>query len=469
VLLRFPIVLFGLAAWLLLAAGANAASSGAIFPFKVSESTLSNGLQVLVVPYDSPGTVAYYLVVRTGSRDEVEPGHTGFAHFFEHIMFRGTEKYPQERYEAVLKDIGADSNATTGSDMTRYYIVGPAAQLETMMEIEADRFQHLQYTEEVFRTEAQAVLGEYNKNFANPILPLFQEVSRLAYTRHTYRHLTIGFLDDIKAMPGYYDYSRAFFDRFYRPENCTLVVVGDVKPDEVKRLAEKHYGGWKRGYRPADIPVEPPQTGRKTGHVDWPNPIRPQFLRAYHTPAFSTDTADSAALDVIAQLLFDESSPLYQELVVDKQWLDVFSGQPFTRRDPAQFSIYGRVKSADLIPKVTEVIDRHLAELKDRPVDAARLARVKSHLRYQFALGLDTPGNVADQIAEALALTGNFQDINRRYVQYEKLTPGDIERTARAVFRPENETLVTLSHPDDPASAAKPASPANPATPGGVR
>jgi len=139
--------------------GSTRASGEDIFPFAVHETTLDNGFKVVAVPYDSPGTVAHLLVVRTGSRDEVEPGHSGFAHFFEHMMFRGTERYSQDAYNDELKSMGADSNAFTSDDRTVYYIVGPAAKLETMMDIESDRFKNLEYTEEGFKKEALAVLG----------------------------------------------------------------------------------------------------------------------------------------------------------------------------------------------------------------------------------------------------------------------------------------------------------------------
>ena len=426
-------------------AGAQTAASGDVFPFKVHETTLENGLKVVVIPYDSPGTVAYYTVVRTGSRDEVEPGHSGFAHFFEHMMFRGTDKYSKDDYNDVLKRIGADSNAYTSDDETVYHIVGPASELATMMDIESDRFKNLKYKEDVFRTEALAVLGEYNKNVSNPIQPMYEKVRDLAFEKHTYKHTTMGFLEDIKAMPGYYDYSLKFFDRFYRPENITLVMVGDVKPQAVD-MVRKYYGDWKKGYKAPEVPVEPPQKQRQTGHIDWPNPIRPHVALAYRIPAFSATATDSAALDLIEQLLFAESAPLYQELVVKNQWVDFISGSPGLSRDPSLFLIFSRVKSEDLIPKVKETVDRYVKQLQSEPVDAKRLDRIKSHMRYAFALGLSTPGSVASQAASAIAVTGDVHAINQRFAQYQKVTPADIQRVARETFQTQKETMVTLSH-----------------------
>lgn len=425
---------------------ARAQAAGDIFPYKVHETTLDNGLQVVVIPYDSPGTVAYYTVVRTGSRDEVEPGHSGFAHFFEHMMFRGTDKYSQDEYNDVLKRMGADSNAYTSDDQTVYHIVGPASELGTMMDMESDRFKNLKYTEDAFRTEALAVLGEYNKSASNPFLPMYEKLRDLAYQKHTYKHSTLGFLDDIKAMPGYYKYSLGFFDRFYRPENITLVVVGDAQPDKVFAMARQYYGDWKKGYQAPKVEPEPPQTAAKKAHIDWPSATSPYLMAGYHMPAFSTDKPDSAALSLVSQLLFSESAPLYQELVVDKQWVDFIGGDADFHRDPYLFSYFARVKSEDLVPKVKAAVDRHIAELAAKPVDPKRLERIKSHLRYDFALGLDTPGAVANQAANAIAVAGDLDAINRLYRQYDKVTPADIQRVVRETFRPQNETYVTLSH-----------------------
>jgi zinc protease len=418
-----------------------------IFPYQVAENTLDNGFKTIAIPYDSPGTVAYVTVVRTGSRDEVEPGHSGFAHFFEHMMFRGTEKYSQDRYTQVLKVMGADSNASTQDDFTEFHIIGPSSELEKMMDIESDRFKNLKYDEQAFRTEALAVLGEYNKDASSPSLPMEEKLRDLAFTRHTYKHTTIGFIADVKAMPNYYQYSLQFHQRFYRPENCILVVVGDVQPQQVFALAKRYYGDWQRGYQAPPIVAEPPQSVPKSAHLDWPTPTHPQLFSGYHIPAFSTQSVDTAALDLIGQLLFSESAPLYQEVVNDKQWVDFLQGGPDLHRDPYLFVIAARAKSEELIPQVQQAIDRHIGELKARPVDAARLERIKSHLRHAFALSLNTPAAVAFQVAQYLALSGDVQSINRAFAEYQQVTPADIQRLATTVFRPENQTVVTLSHP----------------------
>jgi len=439
------------------AAAGAAPAAGLAFPYPVHEIVLDNGLEVVAIPYDSPGTVAYFTVVRTGSRQEVEPGHSGFAHFFEHMMFRGTERYSQDEYNDVLKRMGADSNAFTTDDYTNYYIVGPAAKLETMMELEADRFLNLAYDEEGFRTEALAVLGEYNKNASSPFLPMFEKVRDLAFDEHTYQHTTLGFLEDIEAMPGYYDYSLRFFDRFYRPENTVVLVVGDVEPERVFALARRYYGGWERGYRGVEIAAEPEQAEARSAELDWPTPTRPRLMIAYRAPAFEPSSTETAALDLVGQLLFAESAPLYQELVVDEQWVDFISGDASWHRDPYLFMVNAQVKSPELVPKVRRAIEEALAGLAERPVDPERLDRIQRHLRYDFALSLDSPAAVGFAAAEMLQLTGGVDGLNAVYAGYREATPADVRRVAREVFQPSRQTVVTLMHSPgaggDPAAA----------------
>jgi zinc protease len=443
------------------AAGKPAPAASEVFPFKIHRQTLDNGMKLVAVPYDSPGTIAFYVVMRTGSRDEVEAGHSGFAHFFEHMMFRGTEKYPKDAYTDVLKRMGADSNAFTTDDETVFHMIAPASQLPLIMDIESDRFKNLKYDQDAFRTEALAVYGEYNKSVSNPVQPMFEKLHDVAFEKHTYKHTTLGFVADIKAMPNYYDYSIQFFNRFYRPENATLLVVGDVKPDNAFALAKQYFGDWKKGYKPADIPVEPPQTAKKTASIDWPNPTHPFVMIGYHVPADSATAVDSAALDLLGELLFSDSAPLFQDLVVKTQSVDFVQGGTSASRDPGLFTILARVKTDELVPKVQETIGRYIHDLQTKPVDAKELDRIKSHQRYAFELGLDTPGNTAAQAAQAIAIYGDIDALNQRFVAYQKVTPADIQRVANKFFQPQNETVVTLAHKATAAAA--------PGTQGGAR
>ena len=215
-----------------------------ILPYPTETRTLENGLKIIVMRMPSDGLIAYWSIVRTGSRDEFEVGRSGFAHFFEHMMFRGTELYPADRYQRIMTELGSDANAYTTDDLTAYHVSMTTADLEQVMILESDRFQNLAYSEPAFQTEAGAVYGEYRKSRTDPFFALYEKMMGTAFTTHTYGHTTLGFEEDIAAMPTLYEYSREFFGRYYRPDNVVLFVAGDVEPATVLALAQKYYGGW---------------------------------------------------------------------------------------------------------------------------------------------------------------------------------------------------------------------------------
>jgi zinc protease len=173
----------------------------------------------------------------------------------------------------------------------------------------------------------------------------------------------------------------------------------------------------------------------------------------YHVPADLAASVDSASLDLLGELLFSESAPLFQDLVVKNQWVDFVQGGTSGTRDPGLFTILARVKSDDLVPKVQATIDRYIHDLQTKPVDAKQLDRIKSHQRYAFELGLDTPGNTAAQAAQAIAVYGDIDALNQRFATYQKVTPADIQRVATKFLQSQNETVVTLAHKAAPAAA----------------
>jgi zinc protease len=399
---------------------------------------------VFVVEYDSPGLVAYYSIVRTGSRNEVEPGRSGFAHFFEHMMFRGTAQFPTEKYNAAIKAMGADSNAFTSDDMTVYHILAGAQALPTIVTIEADRFQHLEYAEAEFQKEARAVLGEYNKGASDPLQPMVEALYDHAFQTHTYKHTTIGFLRDIEDMPNQFAYSRQFFDRYYRPDNTILLIVGDVTADKVLPLIEEHYGAWSTGPARPTIPVEPPQPREQRATVPWKGASLPMLFIGYHAPAFSTTNIDSAALEVLAELVFAERSPLFRRLVLDEQKVEHIDGSVERHVDPNLFNILARVKQGKDVPYVEKAIYDEIARVAAQGTDDKTLAEVVSRTRYAFAGNLSTADRVALVGSEFLALTGKLSTIDDTFALLAQVTVADVKRVAAKYFTPQNRTVVVL-------------------------
>ncbi|MFN7988721.1 MAG: pitrilysin family protein [Thermoanaerobaculia bacterium] len=450
---------------LALALSASALAAGAapkgpemsrdLLPFKATETTLPNGLRVIVVPTGFPNLVSLQIPVQTGSRNEVEPGKSGFAHFFEHMMFRGTKAYPPEKYQAILTKAGARQNAYTTDDYTNYHTTFAKEDLEKVLEIEADRFQNLLYPEEAFKTESRAVLGEYNKNSANPISKLFEATRDAAFTTHTYKHTTMGFLRDIEDMPNQFAYSKAFFDRWYRPEYATVIVAGDVDPAKVLPLVEKYWGSWKRGTYTVEIPTEPAPTGPKTVHVPWATPTLPWVVVSFHGPAFSTTEKDWAALDLLLDLAFGPTSDAYRKLVETEQKVDQLFPNVPASADPQLVSAGARVKKLEDAVAVRDEILRTFATLRTEPVAARRLADAKANARYGLVRRLDNTEAIAGTLARYVRHRREYGTLNELYRLYDALTPDDLRAAAQKYVVDAGLVLTTLSHEAPPPALAQ--------------
>lgn len=433
-------LLAGLSGWMVAHAGERS-----FFSYPYSQDDLSNGLRLITVPTDNPNLVALYIVVRTGSRNEVEPGKSGFAHLFEHMMFRGSEHYSAADRDALLKRAGAESNAYTDDDRTVYHEVFAKEDLDKVMELEADRFQRLKYRPEVYKTETQAVLGEYNKNSADPREKMEEVLRATAFRKHTYRHTTMGFLQDIQNMPQEFDYSWQFYHRYYRPEYTTIILVGDVTRPRALDLTQRYFGDWKRGnYAPA-IPVEPPQAASLTNHIDWPSPTLPLLCVAFHGPAYSDEQPDKAALDLLGLIAFGENSELYQRLVLQEQKVDELNVDFGDLIDPELFTVSARIKKPEDVAYVQEQILGTFQRFTREPVPVDRLEATQSHLRYATALALDSSEAIASFLAPYIALRRSPETIDKLFAVYRRVTPNIIREMAGRYFIESHRVIVTLA------------------------
>jgi zinc protease len=421
-----------------------AAQSTKAFPFPTELHTLPNGLRIVLIPYDSPGLCAYYTLMRVGSRNEPEAGRSGYAHFFEHMMFRGTPTHSGDEYNKTVTKLGLDTNAFTSNDMTVYHLYGPSKALPTIIDYEADRFQHLAYDEAQFKTEAGAILGEYAKSASNPEQILDEKMSETAFTQHTYRHTVIGYLDDVKAMPSGFAYSREFFRRYYTPDNATVVVVGDFDKKETLDHLGKAYGGWSGKLDAATIPVEPAQKEPRRAHVDWKTPTLPRLWLAWHTPA-AGDLAGSAVQSVLDAYLFGPTSPLYQDLVLGRQLVDSMFVPWDPSRDPALFGVVLRVKKAGDVDTVEKTVLAEIKKLAAGSVDQKRLDAVRSNLKYGAVLGLNTANRVAVTLARTTAQTGDVEYMNKLYARIDKIKAPELAAFAKRWLSDGNRTTVTLA------------------------
>jgi zinc protease len=441
-------------------------ASNDVLPFKATETTLPNGLKVIVVPTGFPNLVSIQIPVQTGSRNEVEPGKSGFAHFFEHLMFRGTPKTPPDKYRQIMAKAGARDNAGTGDDSTHYYSTFAKEDLETILDVYADMFQNLSYSEADFKTEARAILGEYNKNSAEPLEKLFEVQRDHFYQAHTYKHTTMGFIKDIENMPNEYAYSKTFFERWYRPQFTTLIIAGDVTPERVLPLVEKYWGNWKGlGARasgleggntmPVQIPKEPPPNGPKYVHVPWTSETLPWVTVAFPGPAFDEHSRESAAVEMLGAIYFGQTSDLYKKLVVAEQKVDVLLTDVPSSVDSSLFTVMARVKNTADAVYVRDQILSTFAEARFGQVPAARLAEARSNTRYSFARTIDSTERVAAVVAHYTSYKRSYQTVNNFYRTLESLTPADLQATAAKYFTDAGLVVTTLSKDPLPAAIEK--------------
>jgi zinc protease len=423
--------------------------SESMFPYKYQEASLDNGLKIILIPMENAGLLSYATVVKVGSRMEVEPGHTGFAHFFEHMMFRGTKKYPAEKYAEILLEIGGDRNAFTGDDFTVYYTNFPSRFLEKVVDVESDRFMNLEYPVPEFQTEAKAVLGEYNKNFANPFVQLEEKMNGTAFEKSTYKHTTMGFLKDIQDMPNQFEYSRTFFNRFYRPENCTIIITGKFDPDQALALIRKYYSPWKRGDYTVQLPEEPSQIAEKRATVAYQGETLPILAIGYKAPAFSPDNKEFAALSLLSDLAFGETSDLYQKLVLKEQKADFITADYSPHLGPHLFTVYARLKKAEDLASVEESVHQTLEQMKQKPVDEKRLADLKSNRKYSFLMSFDTSKSITNGFYNSntpyVALIWGVKGVDTLFATYQSVTPQDIQKATQKYLQKEKSTVVTLT------------------------
>jgi zinc protease len=424
-------------------------SQAGVFPFEVESEVLENGLTVHVIPMESPGVVAYYTWMNVGSRNEVDPGRTGFAHFFEHLMFYGTETLGREERERAILRLGMEENAYTNLDETVYHGVLPAHGLERYIEIQSDQFQNLALTEDAVQREAGAVYGEFRKSQASTFRRLHSAVKSSAFTEHTYGHSTLGYEADIADMTSAFAYARTFFDRYYRPELTTLLVVGDAEPETVFALVRKHYGAWSPASQPpAPLPPEPDQTEARRVEIEWEAPTAARLVMAWKIPQHSNETPESAHLELVSNLLFAEVGRLQSRLIREEAIAYDLFGWRDASVDPGLFQVWVTLKDPSHRAEAEAIILEEIAQIS-AGVDLETLQSARSNARYGFLTGLEDPSAVASVMGRMLRRDPSVDGLDRFYRHYDAATPEQVAATAARFLVPQTLTVGTLIPPTD--------------------
>ena len=418
-------------AGLLLVASLTAAPARlAIPPLDFSERVLANGMHVLSALDRSSPTVSVQVWYDVGSKDDPD-GRSGFAHLFEHLMFKGTRYLKAEQIDRLTEDVGGMNNAQTGADYTIYESVVPSNHLERLLWAEAERMSNLNVDDSNFKSERSVVEEEYRQSvLASPYGRLFNALDVHSYAVHPYRRPTIGSIADLEAAS--LDDVRAFHRTYYRPDNAVLIVTGDFDPKELAEWTDRYFGGIPRPGAP--IPrvtaIEPDRT-RDARHVETgPNVPLPAVIITWLAP--SARSPDAPALEVVAALLANgESSRLNQALVYRAQIAQEATFNADLRVDKGLLYAFAIAATGKTPAMCERALLAEIDRLAARPVPPAELDKVKTQLLTQALRARETPLGRGEALGEAILLGGDANRVNRDLDELQAVTAADVQRVVR--------------------------------------
>jgi len=416
----------------------------AVAPIDFLDRTLPNGLRVLLVEDHRVPSVAINVGYRVGGKDD-PPGRSGFAHLFEHLMFKGTRNTSPETIDRLTEDIGGMNNAFTADDITNYYEVIPSNYLETLLWAEADRLGSLDVTEATFHTERDVVIGEYDQRIlAEPYGMLDELVNRTAFVAHPYRRGVIGDPENLRAAT--IDDVVAFHRTYYRPDNAVLVVVGDADPEQANVWIDRYFGRIPRPATP--IPrvaaTEPVQTAERSASYSAANVPLPAIEYAYHIPPWRHP--DFAALDVLETLLgAGRSSRLYQSLVYRQRVATQANAHADLREHSGLFAVRAVASKGKSFETLRVAVDAEIAKLHETAPSADEMDRVLTQIASFFVRGRQTYNSIAMALVRSAVERDDPMAVNADLDRYRAVTAADVQRVARAYLTETNRTTITYT------------------------
>jgi len=427
-----------------LVAAATQPSSAAVRPPKLQYeiTTLPNGLTVVLSEDHSTPIVHVQLVYHVGSKNE-KPGRTGFAHLFEHLMFKGSANVMPEAHTSMIASIGGQSNAYTTEDETVFWETLPAQYLPLSLWLEADRMATLRIDKDTFINERSVVKEERRMRVDNqPYGRLNEIIYDQAFTVHPYKHATIGSMQDLEAAS--VDDVRDFYRTYYVPANATLVLVGDFDSTQAIQLVHQYFGRVPKADHevPRDIPREPPQTQEKrvTLQEPWPLPV---VVVAYHI-TYDGDP-DSYPLHIASKVLSDgQTSRIYRKLVYETQMAVAAFGSANLIENPNLFYAVAIVQPGRSPDDVTAALIAELDRLKTEPITARELQRTKNQFARDYVFGRLSDQQKATQLSHAVVFHHDVRTADSEFEIFQNVTAADVQRVARTYFRPENRLVMTM-------------------------
>ena len=405
-------------------------------------TTLSNGMQVVFLEDHSTPIVHAEIWYHVGSKNE-RAGRTGFAHLFEHMMFKGSKNVEPEGHPSWISSIGGQSNAYTTEDATVFWETVPAQYLPLVLWLEADRLATLRIDEDVFKTEREVVKEERRMRIDNqPYGRLNELIYNQAFTVHPYKHATIGSMKDLEAAS--IGDVRDFFRTYYVPNNATLVLVGDFNTKETQDLVTKYLGRVPKSDRPVprDIPQEPPQTKERRVRLEesWPLPA---VVVAHHITY--DGNPDSYPLHIASKVLSDgQSSRIYRKLVYEKQLALAAFGGGNIIEDPNLFYAVAIVQPGHTTEETITALIAELDQLRNEPISAGELQQAKNQFARDYIFSRESNKDKASQLGHAAVIHNDIKTADGEFDIFMNITQADVQRVARKYFSPENRLVITI-------------------------
>jgi zinc protease len=410
--------------------------------FNYTMTTLPNGLQVVFLEDHSTPIVHAELWYHVGSKNE-KPGRTGFAHLFEHMMFKGSKNVEPEGHPSYISSVGGQSNAYTNEDSTVFWQTVPAQYLPLVLWLEADRMASLRIDQSVLKTEREVVKEERRMRVENqPYGRLNEIIYDHAFTVHPYKHPTIGSMKDLEAAS--IEDVREFFRTYYVPENATLVLVGDFDTKEATALVTQYLGRVPKAQRPVprDIPKEPPQTKerRVTIEESWPLPA---VVVAHHITY--DGHPDSYPLHIASKVLSDgQSSRIYKKLVYDMQLaLAAFGGGNIIEH-PNLFFAVAIVQPGRKPEEATQALIAELDRLRNEPISAAELQQAKNQFARDYIFTRESNKDKASHLGHAVTIHNDVKTADGEFDIFMNITAAQVQEVAKRYFTPENRLVMTI-------------------------
>jgi len=429
----------GAASW-----GLAPGTEAAVRPPKLQYTTftLPNGLTAILSEDHSTPIVHVQITYHVGSKNE-RPGRTGFAHLFEHMMFKGSKNVQPEAHTSIIASVGGQSNAYTTDDETVFWETAPAHFLPLLLWMEADRMATLRIDQATFVNEREVVKEERRMRVDNqPYGRLNEIIYEQAFTVHPYKHPTIGSMQDLEA--GSIADVRDFYETYYVPANATLVLVGDFESAQARALIEQYFGRILRSERavPRDIPKEPPQTKERRVRLETPWPL-PAVVVAHHITY--DGHPDAYPLHIASKVLSDgQSSRIYQELVYRKQMAVAAFGGANLIEDPNLFFAVAIVQPGHTPEEAIEALIRELDRLKAEPISERDLQRTKNQFARDYILNRESIQQKAAQLSHAAVIHRDIATADGEFDIFQSITAADVQRVARTYFTAENRLVLTL-------------------------